>query len=174
LFFLPLPPCSVYWWYKLANRTSVNQRSSGKGEGRENPGPGTGKTARGKAGEDRAAAFLEGKGMKIIARNVRVPGKILEPDPSPGQGRLSLGGEIDIIALEGDTILFVEVKNWSRYGIDALEQGIDKKKQRRIIETAKYFLSQNREYRYMAVRFDIIFIAPRGLTHLASAFTEYI
>lgn len=112
--------------------------------------------------------------MKIIARNVRVPGKILEPDPSPGQGGLSLGGEIDIIALEGDTILFVEVKNWSRYGIDALEQGIDKKKQRRIIETAKYFLSQNREYRYMAVRFDIIFIAPQGLTHLVSAFTEYV
>jgi putative endonuclease len=143
---------------------------------RKNFSPGTspGKTARGKAGEDRAAAFLEGKGMKIIARNVRARGKILESDPSPGGGGFSLGGEIDIIALDGENLVFIEVKNWSRYGIDALEQGIDKKKQRRIIETAKYFLSQNREYRYMAVRFDIIFITPQGLTHLVSAFTEYV
>jgi putative endonuclease len=112
---------------------------------------------KGSLGEDEAALFLEKKGMKIIGRNFRYR-----------------SGEIDIIALEEDKLIFVEVKTWSVYGIEALEQGIDIKKQRRIIETAKYFLSSHREYRYMAVRFDVVFIAPKGITHLVSAFLERV
>jgi putative endonuclease len=112
---------------------------------------------KGRAGEDEAALFLEKKGMKIISRNFRYR-----------------GGEIDIIALEEDKLVFVEVKTWSVYGIESLEQGLDAKKQRRIIETAKYFLSSHREYRYMAVRFDVVFIAPKGITHLVSAFMERV
>ena len=112
---------------------------------------------KGRTGEDTAAHFLENKGMKIISRNFR-----------------HRGGEVDIIALEGETLIFIEVKTWSVYTIEALEQGLDEKKQRRIIETAKYFLSVHREYRYMAVRFDVIFITSKGITHLASAFTECV
>jgi putative endonuclease len=50
-------------------------------------------TQRGRAGEDAAAALLEAAGYRIVARNVRLP-----------------GGEIDIIARDGDTVVFVEVK----------------------------------------------------------------
>jgi len=110
---------------------------------------------KGKAGEAAAALFLEEKGMQILERNFR-----------------SSRGEVDIIALDGETIVFVEVKTWSIYGIDALEQALDIKKQQKIIETSKYFLSLHRKYRYMAIRFDVIFISPGGITHLASAFTE--
>ena len=112
---------------------------------------------KGRRGEEEAALFLEKKGMQILDRNFR-----------------HRGGEIDIIAIEGDTLVFTEVKTWSVLGIDALEYGLDEKKQRRIIETAKYFLSVNRKYRYMAVRFDVIFITPHGITHLASAFMERV
>jgi putative endonuclease len=112
---------------------------------------------KGGEGEAAAALYLEGKGMEIIERNFR-----------------SKKGEVDIIALEGETLVFVEVKAWSTLGIDALEQGLDKKKQSRIIETAKYFLSIHRKYRYMAIRFDVVFIAPQGITHLASAFMERV
>ena len=111
----------------------------------------------GRSGEDTAAALLEEKGMQIIHRNFR-----------------SSRGEVDIIALEGETIIFAEVKTWASYGIDSLEQALDIKKQRKIIETSKYFLSLHRKYRYMAVRFDVIFISPAGITHLASAFTERV
>ena len=111
----------------------------------------------GREGEEQAALFLEEKNMQIISRNFR-----------------HRGGEVDIIALDGETLVFIEVKSWSVYGIDALEHGLDKKKQHRIIETAKYFLSVNRKYRYMAVRFDVIFITPHGITHLASAFMERV
>ena len=112
---------------------------------------------KGRTGEDTAALFLENKGMKIIGRNFR-----------------HRGGEVDIIAQEEETLVFIEVKTWSIYSIDALEQGLNEKKQRRIIETAKYFLSVHREYRYMAVRFDVIFITPQRITHLASAFMESV
>jgi len=106
-------------------------------------------------GENAAAAFLEKKGMCILERNFR-----------------HARGEVDIIALDDQTLVFAEVKAWSVYGIEALEYAIDKKKQQKIIETAKYFLSINRKYKYMAIRFDIVFIAPQGIYHLASAFTE--
>lgn len=49
--------------------------------------------AKGRAGEDRAAAFLQARGYRIVARNVRVP-----------------GGEIDAVCLDGTTLVIVEVK----------------------------------------------------------------
>jgi putative endonuclease len=111
----------------------------------------------GKKGEEQAAAALEAAGMVIIAKNVR-----------------SQRGEIDIVAKDGQTIVFVEVKAWSAYGMEDLQYGLDIKKQRRIIETAKYFLSVNREYSRMAIRFDVIFVRENAITHLASAFTESV
>lgn len=111
----------------------------------------------GRAGEDSAAIFLEKKGLQILGRNFRYR-----------------GGEVDIIAQDDQTLVFVEVKTWSSLGIDALEHGIDHKKQRRIIETAKYFLSVHRKYRYMGIRFDVVFITPGSVTHLESAFTERV
>ena len=112
---------------------------------------------KGRAGEAAAIFLLEEKGMRILERNFR-----------------SSRGEVDIIAQEGETIVFVEVKTWSAFGIDALEQAIDAKKQHKIIETSKYFLSFHRKYRYMAIRYDVVFISPQGITHLASAFTERV
>jgi putative endonuclease len=57
--------------------------------------------AKGRAGEDRAAAFLEDRGYTVVARNVRVP-----------------GGEIDAVCLDGSTLVIVEVKrrDSSRFG----------------------------------------------------------
>lgn len=48
---------------------------------------------RGHAAEDAAAALLEAHGYRIVGRNVRLP-----------------GGEIDIIARDGNVVVFVEVK----------------------------------------------------------------
>ncbi|MDR2518197.1 MAG: YraN family protein [Spirochaetaceae bacterium] len=115
------------------------------------------RSQKGREGEQRAAEALEAAGMRIIARNVR-----------------SSAGEVDLIALDGETIVFVEVKAWSVWGIDALSYTINEKKQRRIIETAKYFLASHREYNCMAVRFDVVFIGPSVMTHLASAFMECV
>jgi putative endonuclease len=111
----------------------------------------------GKQGEERAVQALESAGLSIITRNFR-----------------SRTGEIDIIALDGETLVFTEVKAWSAYGIENLSYGISVKKQRRIIETAKYFLSINRQYYGRAIRFDVVFVGKEAVTHLASAFMERI
>jgi putative endonuclease len=111
----------------------------------------------GKKGEEQAAAALENAGMQIIAKNIR-----------------SKTGEVDIVALDGETVVFVEVKAWSAYGMEDLQYGINIKKQRKIIKTAKYFLSENRKYSNMAIRFDVVFIDKNSVTHLASAFTERV
>ncbi|MDR2536526.1 MAG: YraN family protein [Treponema sp.] len=112
---------------------------------------------KGREGENAAVAFLEDAGMRIIARNV-----------------YSAVGEIDVVALDGESLVFVEVKRWSKTGIEELPYSITKKKQFRIIETAKYFLASHREYNCMAVRFDVVFIGRTGITHLASAFMECV
>jgi len=104
-----------------------------------------------------AAKTLEEAGMSIIARNFR--GK---------------RGEIDIVALDGETLVFAEVKTWSGFGMENLAYSIDPKKQGRIIETAKYFLSRHRQYYRRAIRFDVIFIGKGAVTHLASAFMETV
>ena len=117
----------------------------------------------GKEGEERAAAALEAAGMNIIRRNYR-----------------SKTGEIDIIALDGETIVFVEVKAWSVYGMEDLQYSLNNKKKHKIIKTANFFLSENRKYSNMAIRFDVVFVnnskESNGfqLTHLASAFTESV
>jgi putative endonuclease len=111
----------------------------------------------GRKGEGKAAEALEQAGMQIIARNVRSP-----------------FGEVDIVALDGDTLVFVEVKTWSSYGMEDLQYGINLKKQRRIIETAKYFLSANRKFNGKAIRFDVMFVEKEAITHLAAAFTERV
>jgi putative endonuclease len=113
------------------------------------------KSSIGRKGEDQAVQFLIDKGFQIIERNFR-----------------SSFGEIDIICLDNDILIFIEVKAWSSFGLEQLERGINNRKQKRIIETAKYFLSIHRKYMSMVVRFDVIFIGAEGITHYISAFTE--
>jgi putative endonuclease len=83
-------------------------------------------------------------------------------------------GEIDIIALDGETLVFAEVKAWSTFGMENLPYSINRRKQARIIETAKYFLSIYRQYYGRAIRFDVVFVDKEAVTHLASAFMERI
>ena len=111
----------------------------------------------GKKGENRAAEALISAGMSIIARNFRCR-----------------RGEIDIIALDGETLVFAEVKAWSTFGMENLPYSVNRKKQARIIETAKYFLSVYRQYYGRAIRFDVVFVGKEAVTHLASAFMERV
>lgn len=111
----------------------------------------------GDEGEAKAAAYLENLGYTILTRNFR-----------------SSCGEIDIIALEGDCVVFIEVKAWKHYAVDNLELAVTSQKMRRIIETAKFFISVNREYNELSIRFDVIFIQSNGIQHLVEAFTECV
>lgn len=94
------------------------------------------KHIRGKFGEDYTADYLINKGMKIIARNFR-----------------RKGGELDIVALDGDELVVVEVKT-RKFG--SLTEGIEAitfTKRKNIILTAVKFLSEN-DVKFSGMRFD--------------------
>jgi putative endonuclease len=111
----------------------------------------------GNSGEDSAALFLENGGFLIIKKNFR-----------------TRGGEIDIIATQGEVLVFVEVKTSTKFPCDSLEYSIDRKKRERIIESSKYFLFQFPEYEDYTIRYDIIFVSKRDckVIHIKNAFYE--
>jgi putative endonuclease len=114
----------------------------------------TDKKAVGKDGEDLVSKSLETEGWELIARNWR-----------------TRRGEIDIIARERDTIVFIEVKTWPHGQAADLELAIGSTKRKRIVETAKCFLNTHRQYNGMYMRFDVVLV-DSGLHHLKDAFSE--
>ena len=110
----------------------------------------------GKWGEDRAVHFLLKKGYTIIERNFRTK-----------------QGEIDIIAKEGKTVIFVEVKTKMRGGFGAPEEWVDHKKQIQIGKVASAYL-QMAVNDDVACRFDVVAIDGYGnkfeVRHIVDAF----
>ena len=93
--------------------------------------------ARGAAGEEAAEAFLVAQGYRIVARNV-----------------LTKVGELDVVALDGETLCFVEIKARATQEFGAAIEAVRRAKQRKITRAAMMFLSRNRSQR--ACRFDVL------------------
>jgi len=99
---------------------------------------------------------LEKKGLSVLTRNYHAP-----------------HGEIDLVARDGDTIVFIEVKVRRGRGFGEASDAVDRRKRRRMIHAAKGFLAGYPED--PDVRFDVITLDPDGkggthLTHHSSAF----
>lgn len=110
---------------------------------------------RGRSGEARVAALLEGEGWSVLAANFR---------KGPG--------EIDIVAARDGILAFIEVKTWFHVPMDGLEMSLNAKKRRKIVETAKIFLSMHRQYSEAQVRFDVFLAKADGtVERFESAFT---
>jgi putative endonuclease len=106
-----------------------------------------------------AHRYLRHSGMTILARNFRTP---------------NLSGEIDIIAKEGDIVVFVEVKSRSSADYGAPDRAIDPEKQHRIMLAARHYASRT-DTAWDHVRFDIVSIVfgkPPTLSHYPDAFFE--
>lgn len=86
----------------------------------------------GEKGETLAARFLRLNGFRLVAANFTVP-----------IGRNSRGaqvtGEIDLIALEGDTLCFIEVKTRASRDFGGPLSAVDRQKQRQIIRAARVY-----------------------------------
>lgn len=91
----------------------------------------------GREGERAAASYLRRQGMRVLVRNYR-----------------AAPGEIDLIARDGDTLVFVEVKT-RRAGNPA--EAVTPEKQKRLTLTALHFLHRHRALEVRS-RFDIVAI----------------
>ncbi len=83
----------------------------------------------GKWGEDCASDYLAGKGFKIVARNVRTS-----------------AGEIDLIALDQETLVFVEVKTRSHLQAGYPEEAVTEEKLEHMIDSAENWLQDHPEF----------------------------
>ncbi len=111
--------------------------------------------ALGDKGEDIAAKFLKKKGYKILKRNYTAP-----------------IGEIDIIAKDGDTVVFVEVKARTDDLFGLPHESVGSKKQRKLKSVALHYLSRLKKQ--PPARFDIISICfkegRKEIEHIKDAF----
>lgn len=108
---------------------------------------------KGELAEARAEAMLARKGYTILQKNYWVR-----------------GAEIDIIAAEGDFIVFVEVKSLSSARFHVPRESVTLSKQRRICQAALQWMQENGK-QIANVRFDVVEILPEGLSHLRGAFS---
>lgn len=100
----------------------------------------------GEIAEDHAARYLRSKGYRVLERNY-----------------LAHGGEVDIVAEQGDALVFVEVKSRSSAEHASPRESVTPGKQRRIVKAASTYLAsvQGRE---RLTRFDVVevLITPQG------------
>jgi putative endonuclease len=113
--------------------------------------------ALGRYGEDLAHRFLERAGLAVIARNYR---------PRGGEA------EVDLVARDGDLLVFVEVKTRTTAEYGSPDRAIGTEKQRNIVRAARAF-AQRAEIPWSAVRFDTVSVLmtdPPAIEHTKDAF----
>jgi len=108
----------------------------------------SGTSAVGRRGEELAAEYLVDHGYRLVIANFKTP-----------VGRNSKGvqvtGEIDIIALDGATLCFIEVKTRRSDEFKAVITNVDKRKQRQITRTARVYRDIFR-VRDVPHRYDVV------------------
>jgi putative endonuclease len=111
----------------------------------------------GKRGEEIAQNYLQRKGLKIIAKRFRFQ-----------------RGEIDLIASERDTLVFIEVKARRTGSLGLPEESVNERKQHQIRKIAEAYLALNK-IEDVACRFDVISLVfdkreAYSITHIENAF----
>ncbi len=112
----------------------------------------------GQLGESVARTYLRKQGFKIVATNVRSP-----------------LGELDIVAREGSTLVFVEVRTKATGAFGRPEASVTLRKQRQVVRAAQRFLATTIR-REVACRFDVVAVTmpedggPPALEHIRDAF----
>ena len=111
----------------------------------------------GHRGEEEAARYLRSRGYRIVGRRERV-----------------LRGDIDIVALDGRTVVFVEVRSRSDHAHGHPAETVGPVKQRRIAELAAAYIHRHRLHD-CSVRLDVVAVTfapdtPPVVEHFQNAF----
>jgi putative endonuclease len=92
-------------------------------------------------GERQAARFLEARGHRLVARGWRCP-----------------AGEIDLVTLHGDELVFVEVRTRRGERLGTPEESIDARKAARLLALGDHFLAAHPEHEGRIWRVDLVAI----------------
>lgn len=115
-----------------------------------------GAAQRGRQAEDLARQAMVGAGFQVVGRNLRLG-----------------GGELDLVAWEGPTLVFVEVKGRGAGAAVGAEEAVDRRKRQRLVAAAQAYLAQL-EGPWPPCRFDVVAVdldsAPARVRHLRDAF----
>ena len=95
----------------------------------------------GRSAEDIAADFLVAQGLTVVLRNYR-----------------RRGGELDVVACEGDVLVIAEVRTRSTDEFGGAAASVDGWKQHKIIRAATQLLQQRKDLARLRVRFDVIVV----------------
>lgn len=106
----------------------------------------------GNQGEILAEKFLKKQKYKILDKNYR-----------------AMVGEIDFIALDKDTIVFVEVKRRETLAFGRPSEAVGKQKQNRIRKSGEEYLVRHK-LTSQPVRFDVVEIIGQEINHIKNAF----
>jgi putative endonuclease len=114
-------------------------------------------TAKGRAGEARAARYLEQRNYRIIQKNFKCR-----------------RGEVDIIAVRDDSVVFVEVKAWEQMPFSELDRVLNGQKRGRILHAAMCFLRRYPVLNTYRRRFELLFLTAggRAIRHINVAVGE--
>lgn len=93
--------------------------------------------------ETRAALWLQEQGLELLTRNFRTK-----------------SGEIDLIALHADTLVFIEVRARNNGHYASAAASVDRRKQQRLLRTAQLFLQRHPQWQKMPCRFDVLTFEP--------------
>jgi putative endonuclease len=120
---------------------------------------GNARQAWGARGEDLAHRFLQKAGYTVVARNWRAE------DGS---------GELDLVALDGQTVVIVEVKTRASAEFGLPEEAVDRAKRTHLVRTAARY-AREAEVPFQEVRFDIVSILldshRPSIEHIRGAFS---
>lgn len=111
----------------------------------------------GRRGEDLAHRYLEQQGLRVVARNFELP---------------SIKGELDLVARDGDTFVFVEVKTRASTDFGQPEDAVDQDKRSHLIRVARAYL-RGAGATWQQSRFDIISVTSGdspSIHHIRDAF----
>lgn len=107
-------------------------------------------------GEEIAAKYLEQKGYKILKKRFR-----------------GGGGEVDIIAREGEVFVFIEVKTRRFLDMEDMERSLNSQKRSRIEQASlDFLLDHHLDPELTKIRFDCIFQDGQRLVHLPGAWEK--
>jgi putative endonuclease len=122
---------------------------------------GNARQAQGARGEDLAHRFLQKAGYTVVARNWRAE------DGS---------GELDLVAMDGETVVVVEVKTRASAEFGLPEEAVDQAKRDHLVRTAARY-AREAEVPFHEVRFDIVSVLldshRSSMEHIRGAFSAH-